>query len=131
MAITSISEHGHQSLDNNFRCRQKEGMHDLHVVCTLQAGVVVGHVPQEIVITASYILQHNRRITCEVTGPRKLLSVLNKGLYSYPFCLHLFGKTKDDKETYKNYMQQEQYIIELLYYIIMFHLFTLIIVIFI
>ena len=88
---------------------QTGNAHDLHAVCTLHTGVVVGHMPREIAITASYFLQHGGRITCEVTVPRKLSSVPNKGLV-VP-CVYIFLKMI---ETYKNYMQQEQYIIELL-----------------
>lgn len=72
---------------------ERGNAHDLHAVCTLHAGVVVGHMPREIAITASYFLQHGGRITCEVTGPRKLSSVPNKGLV-VPCVYTFLGKPK-------------------------------------
>ena len=53
---------------------------DAHAVATVLHGVVVGHLPHEISGVAWYFLQHGGHITCEITGPRKLSNVENKGL---------------------------------------------------
>ena len=53
---------------------------DARAVATIHNGAIVGHMPREISRTAFYFLQHGGRITCEVTGRRKLSDVPNKGL---------------------------------------------------
>ena len=79
-------------------------VHDPHAVCTIHAGVIVGHMPREIANTAFHFLQHGGRITCEVTGHRKLSSIPNKG----PLRVHVLGEATDNKETCESDVQQKE-----------------------
>lgn len=79
---------------------QRGNTHGRHAVSTVHAGVIVGHMPREIAKTASYFLQHGGRITCEVTGRRKLSSVPSKGLV-VPCEYTFWGKPKIIKRLVK------------------------------
>ena len=46
--------------------------HDRFAVAVLKAGAIVGHIPKEVSRLFYFFLLHGGRVTCEVTGERKL-----------------------------------------------------------
>ena len=67
---------------------EAENSHDAYAIAVILDDVVVGHLPREFSRVAFYFLQHGGRITCEITGSRRLSDVHNKGLI-VP-CLYTF-----------------------------------------
>ena len=62
--------------------------YDTYAVATSRNGNVVGHVPTEF---SSIFLQHGGRISCEITGRRKVSTMVLKGLV-VPCTYTYFGK---------------------------------------
>ena len=52
--------------------REPENSHDRHAVCLNKSDAVVGHVPRQWSRLFYFFLLHDGRISCEVTGNRKL-----------------------------------------------------------
>ena len=67
---------------------EAENSHDAYAIAVILDDVDVGHLPREFSRVAFYFLQHGGRITCEITGSRRLSDVRNKGLI-VP-CLYTF-----------------------------------------
>ena len=70
---------------------QGNNSHDAYAVATSRNGNVVGHVPIEFSRVTWYFLQHGGRISCEITGRRKISAVALKGLV-VPCTYTYFGK---------------------------------------
>ena len=59
---------------------ETENSHDAYAMAVILNDTVVGHLPKEFSRIAFFFLQHGGRITCEITGSRRLSDVYNKGL---------------------------------------------------
>lgn len=65
--------------------------HDAYAIAVILDDNLVGHLPREFSRVAFYFLQHGGRITCEITGSRRLSTVPNKGLV-VPCLYRFWGK---------------------------------------
>ena len=57
--------------------REHGNSHDRHAVCLLKGSSIIGHAPRELAKYFWFFLGHGGTITCEVTGSRKRMRLIN------------------------------------------------------